>query len=386
MIYIFNSAYRTKYTENIIRTLFFPDGWINKYRFRCAQENSLVSNEDLMKFNIVEKVEEVLITFVDRFSANGYYYYPVRMGTFYKKEIIGDNIFIYVKLGKLIFPRNIQTFQTGLLNITKSALPHLTGGDPNNENDGRYALFADKIENFEEECYLNYDAFNNFVDNIKRTLRFTPTQIQDFVFAHCVLEKEKNAFTTFINNKIKFLCKPLVSVKNKDILSYFPIIKNKNYKLKIYYKYPSQEINVNNNCNINLDGYDNINIAGDKMINANSRFENTEINISSHSDKRNFIGNLNFTFSSPDENKIVNVAPIDLQFKIFESKSYFLKLFILLLFYTIFTIALTYDYTKIPSFNINDYLTFNTFFKLFLAIGQAFNLILIIKLFGKKPS
>jgi hypothetical protein len=178
VLYLFNSAYRTRYLINVLNTLYLPNGSTNEYRYRYRpgtgpDEHVNVNPEDVGRLRSLPGLTPVTIVFVDRFHEGGYYYHPLRQGTFAYEHEEGDRMFFRARLGDYIYPRDSDAFnQMFSERLASHGIPHLSGRDPWTSDDGWYVVPADDVFSRRGDYHCGEDAWETCVDQLSRCRAF----------------------------------------------------------------------------------------------------------------------------------------------------------------------------------------------------------------------
>jgi hypothetical protein len=146
VLYLFNSAYRPLYLKNVLNTLGFPQDCVNEYRYKHSGESRQIAPTLYSALSSIKSAEECVIIYIDRFSEDGYVYYPLRRAGFVMYRDVNEYVHFRVRLGPFIYPRDLAAFNRDLKQeLTSQGLPTLTGGDPRNTRDGNYVIRSASI-------------------------------------------------------------------------------------------------------------------------------------------------------------------------------------------------------------------------------------------------
>lgn len=103
MLYLFNSAARPTYVENVLNTLHLPNGAINVYQYETFDNDYIDPSID----KNMEKIngEDVIIVFIDRNddSPNENRYIPLRRGVLRVCEKGQGKSYFYVEFKTLLY-------------------------------------------------------------------------------------------------------------------------------------------------------------------------------------------------------------------------------------------------------------------------------------------
>jgi hypothetical protein len=159
VLYLFNSARRPLYKQNLYRILALPVGSVTQFRYTI--EHHVPS--ELLNSSLQGK--ESLIVFVDRFSDDSYTYYPIRKGKILKSYSKADRLILECRLGEYRCVHNQEDF-TNVLKKSARGVPELTDGDPKNTRDGYYVQLG---ENVIDKLIVGEDCWLLSVKGISRT-------------------------------------------------------------------------------------------------------------------------------------------------------------------------------------------------------------------------
>jgi hypothetical protein len=368
MIYLFNSAFRPNYLQNVGRTLFLPYGWTNEYRYRFEGQHPNIDPtkvEELVKAKNVN----VLIVFVDRFNNGQYSYHPLRKGKLINCYKNGGRLFFKVKLLEYITPTNNLEFNAQLINIGN--LPKLTNNDPQNSNDGFYAIRNSDLTK-EKSKYIKGDsAWDKITDDIKNTVAFAAKNNQETVFARLSIPSKNWFYKT-------------KSPRVKKSNTFFKISKGQQYHFNLFYKYPNQI--GNRVTNLDLTTNDSIRILSETQIAIDNYTNNTTINFTTKRYIEDNNDNISFKFNSSNipnpENLIAPNFTIGMNIK--EGLSFWIQIAIAIILFGISEIIFSIDYNSISNITFTSIISEITIAKLIGTLLKGLALFWIFRLVGKK--
>ncbi len=376
MIYLFNSGYRSLYIRNVLNTLFLPSGSLNEYRYRHKGTTSINISSSLHdKIRKIDKGELVTIIFIDRFGNNGYIYHPIRSGKFESTYEKDDYLYFKIILEDFIYPRDIKIFNEKVIcDLKQHNIPKLTNNNPIEPNDGYYAVIHDNIFSLSENYYKNDEAWTNCVDSISKCEAFkhdkqnSSNQIEEHLFIRCEIlnEKNKKADSSFINGK-----------------KYFNLTKGIFHNLQLTYRYPAQQHNTSNTGVIEIETGDNIKLLGSNIENINTFSNNLNIQISTKRYLEDFTDKISLTFKSNQKDHDLIGPKAELLFSIKEQKTFWVKIFLLLVLFSLCSAYIGTDLTSISPFTLKTVLL-SLWDKVLVGLLQAFTLFCLFKLIGKK--
>jgi hypothetical protein len=358
--YIFNSAFNDLYKDNLLKTIFYQDGWINEYRYSYEGDSKNIRDEDLEKF-LSAKKKEVVIVFVDRYNKGGYKYYPIRKAKLirsYKKE---QRIIFKVKLGKIIFPKDLDQFNKEIR--TLDDYPKLTNNNPGTTNDGAYAIEGKNI--IEDNKLISDNTWSMLVNHLKETEKYRSNDSQLILFSKIEFYKGNQLITP--------------KIKNKEFC-FYPIKKNNEYYFSHSYVYPSS---TSGKITLSLKANQQI-LLDNSNLSLNSRSNTDQIKLTAKKYYEDEKGNVIFEFKKEGNNKTIYAPNTSIQLRIKESIWGIIALIFAILVFASANIVIGTDIPNIANPTFHDYYNSISFVKIVGAILQAGALFVIYKAFGKK--
>jgi hypothetical protein len=161
ILYLFNSASRAAYKDNLYRILALPVG--AKVQFRYSLSYSVPPD-----FRERLQGHESLIVFVDRFSERAYTYYPIRKGKVLDGYRMQNRLIIECRLSEYCSVDSPEEF-TNNLKESVEGVPELRDGDPNTTSDGYYVQLGNE---FKDGLITNDEIWSSIVENIYQTDAF----------------------------------------------------------------------------------------------------------------------------------------------------------------------------------------------------------------------
>lgn len=389
MIYLFNSAYRALYQENLLSTLFLPHGWVNEYRYRCSPQRRNVSETFS---NDVEKLKgkhEAVITFINRFGKDrdnndAYEYYPIRKAIFLSCREESEQLYIRVQLLDFIYPNDIHLFTKQFIEkLSPLNLPKLTNNNPEEVNDGYYAIYSDSVLNDKSKFMFGDSAWVNCVNAISKTKPLISSIGNQFVFAKAELrehaQKEKVIHPHISNNP--WYMRLLRTVNDGDV--FYKVTKNHRYDFHVNYVYPLQEQDSNATAKMEVEVSDNIVPLGNQVLPISSRASRITFPFTFKEPIQYIVGRIGFAFFSDTASSNVVAPKRSMSFQICYSKGYWLAVIVAILLFVISGILIGIDLSKVGLSNIGDYLK-SDWTKIIAPVLQALVLFWLFKLTGKK--
>ncbi len=384
MIYLFNSAYRPLYQENLLATLFLPHGWTNEYRY---YERNIPGNL-VQEIKKMEGKQEAVIIYIDRFgkdinNKNVYRYYPIRKAQFLSINREGEHFYIRVKLLDFIYPKDFNYFSEQIVNKLSPDLPSFKD-TPENPNDGYYAISKRNIFIDNSKFELGERAWHCCVNDLSlKTKYFKSSNKKQVIFARLKLSetfpKTKEVRPHISNNPwyVRLLGKV------NDGNAFYKVTMNRNYCFHMNYVYPIQKTNTDATAKLNIQVTDNVIPQTDEEIIINSRTSRIDFPFSFNEPTQRKFSVIKFKFL-PDNNSIRTIAPKrSMVFEINYSKVYWIALIIIALLFAGTSIFIATDLSKVA--NVGQYFTSWTgLSKVIAAAIQALILLGLSRLTSRK--
>lgn len=373
MIYIFNSAFRPNYAQNIIRTLFFPNGWINTYRYRCRGERTNIHTSMVDDLKNAKQYSEVVITYIDRFyeedNVKKYFYHPIRRGKLLKCEEIGGKLFFTVILGDFIYPHNPVEISNKFGN-SLNYLPKLTNNNPEETNDGSYALVENDITNESQSFYTGEKAWDHITDSFKNLEAFKIKENAETIFVRGELYKA---------NKSENIIKPIIN--NDEV--YYEIIKAQKYRFKMFYKYPNQY--DENKAKLEIKSGSNLKILSNDIISIDNYTNFEFFNLSTIRYVEVYYDKIDLLFK-PSAEKYENLlAPNEsLTFKLKESQNFWFQIILAIIVFSVSGLLIATDLRNMPEITLKTIFQEIHWIRLLSSFMQGLMLFWIFRLLGKK--
>ncbi len=390
MIYLFNSAYRALYQENLMSTLFLPHGWVNEYRYRCSPESRNISDTFIKDVKKREGKEDAVIIFINRFgkdtdNRNLYEYYPLRKALFLSCGEEYQQLYIRVKLLDFIYPNDIHLFSDELFEkLSSLGLPQLTNDNPEEENDGYYAIYTDSILSDKQKFKFGENAWADCVNAISGTEYLKSSIDRQYVFAKAELWEHSPKYKIIrphLSNNPWY--KKRLKVNDGD--SFYKVTTNRRYGFRINYNYPIQEQDTTATAKLIIDVSNNIVPRSSKELQINSRASRIVFPFTFKEPVQDRFGTIGFTSLSSLASSTLIASTRSYSFEIAYPKGYWAGIILLVIVFAITSVLIGIDLSKVDFSNIGDYLKNNwNWIKLIAPVSQAFVLFWLFKLTGKK--
>jgi len=207
ILYLFNSASRPTYKDNLYRILALPIGGVIQFRYTLDYSVPQDLRQELKGY-------EALIVFVDRFSKKAYNYHPIRRGKVLEDNRIQNRLIIKCQLLDYCYTNDIEEF-TKLLKKTIRGIPELRKRDSRITSDGFYVQLGTRPG---DAIINDSERWHEIVDSIYQTPAFNSDP------------------TTFLKLSVKSEKAKSLTLRGNDGVAF---IKSDNtYSLEIFYYDP----------------------------------------------------------------------------------------------------------------------------------------------------
>lgn len=383
MIYLFNSAYRSLYTRNVLNTLFIPKGGTNEYRYRARGAITHIAADSYGDFIKAASSEPVAIIFIDRFGNTGYIYHPLRMGRLVTCREEQDRLYFRVNLEEYVYPRNFATFnQVIKRSLGPMGLPCLKGNDPRKTDDGYYAIKAGSLFTVVNDFHWGEDAWKNAVEELCKTQAFTERNAQDIVGREIDTDLEEFVFVRcdICEQSTK---KQRVTPNLRKDWAVFDLLRGARYEFLLSYRYPPQLTNTSYTARVEAKFGENLRALGSTIINIDSYSNSVLLPFATKRHLEDNEDGVSFEFTS-NRSKFKLIGPdARLLFRFRESKRFWIILVILLLAFTTLSVIIGADFTKISPLTIWNVVK-ALWVKVLAGFFQAAVLFFLFRLMGKK--
>jgi len=372
VLYIFNSGLRSLYVENALRTLFLPSGATNDYRykFRGKRTHVAAGAHDQLKKAAAE--EPVAISFIDRYSAGGYIYHPLRLGTFVKIWEEDDYIYIRAQLNKFVAPHDATAFSARMYKeLAPKGVAQLRGGDPTDVDDGNYVVLHDSLFESTTDFHWGTPAWSATVERLDQTQALASTDVEGVLFARAELVGP--AADETLSAKLE-----------AQSVAVFPIVQGGMYKFRVAYRFPLQKSQTKAAVEMKLEATDNVRVLGNvtRAVNGYAdRFENLLVSNRYPDDA---MGSLSVRFAALTlPQKLLAPNGADILVKIRPPASYWVRLALIVLVFGIAAAVVGIPPDHLPPGELKG-VPIWAWLKSTFAVLQAAMLVLIFQLIGKK--
>lgn len=243
MLYIFNSGTKPLYRTNMMNTLYLPSGCSNEYRYGERNLDRHICDQP----DIIPIGEQCLFIFIDRYHVGSYQFIPVREGHLIKRAKADDQVIFTLKLDKYLFSSNLVEFGNQLSKmITIDDLPHLVNGDPDNTNDGKYAIYMPKQSLSSLSLEISDSSWFRTVELVSRSKVFT--EYEKPVFIRCEV-------TDFKDKTLSF-----------DSSSYIKLKRSSHYIVRFHYRQPNTQPKDLKTTRVSIESTDNLSWGLNKYL------------------------------------------------------------------------------------------------------------------------
>jgi len=370
MLYLFNSAFRPKYSKNVMNTLYLPEGCSNEYRYRSGGDHPNVSASFMSNRNKIATNTECVIVFIDRFASSGYCYHPLRIANLISFRDEAGYLFAKVALKKYIYPRNLQKLQTDLLSaLSQAGLPRLTGDDPENPSDGHYILEAESIFGQASLFFERDEAWEAAVGDLEKTRALSANENQWPVFMKSEVRSREDQ-------------KTLLPVADGAVRR-FEFTRDKTYELAVAYRFPKQMDDRQAQFKMQLHLGDVLrplsatDFAIDSIMNRDVKPFGTRKYAEDMS------GSIALGIDEPPQGIDVIYPDVAIEFTLTEGTRFWLAVAASLLIYCLAGALLAADFSKLNPFSWKS-LASLVWPRMIIAFFQALALVLLFRKIGKK--
>jgi hypothetical protein len=368
MLYLFNSAYRPLYAANALNTLYLPTGYTNEYRYRHTGEPRYVSPAVFEAMPRFKAGKECVIVFVDRYSGNGYIYYPFRFGKYVTFRNVNEYTHLTIELGDFVYPRDLAASNQHLIQaIGTKGLPRLTDNDPDNRRDGNYVIDGDSIFGHAADFIRGEEAWNANVDAFSGTRMLRTDETQSPIFLRVDIQRNRKR----LNPKLK------------NDSSVFSLAKKTPYDLVFTYRYPRQRIDATAVAEILVETGDNLILLGSSRLRVNTHANSVVVPFSSKKYPEETVGVVKVSPMTPGGPPSLMLTQSDVRYKFSEPAFFVVQIWCALLLYSLFTALLGVDFSKLDPITVKAVLA-AAWPKALLGLPQAIALFWLFWLVGKK--
>lgn len=163
MIYLFNSACKPSYYQNVYCLLGMPSGARREMRYTIGQNAPPVDTDSKYRG------KHCTICYVDRFADGGYKFFPFRMGTVKKISRSHGRVYYEIELGDHCHSESPDDFTSRFYSKIDDA-PTLVVGAPESNEDGIYCVSG---SSFSDLVKTEQDSWSKAVDQILETKCFS---------------------------------------------------------------------------------------------------------------------------------------------------------------------------------------------------------------------
>jgi hypothetical protein len=321
MIYLFNSAFRGLYRQNVLNTLFLPVGATNDYRYSAGPDRRNVEPATLKALQRMRRGEKVAIIYIDRFQSGGYGYHPLRLGRLAGVTLDGTKIYVRVQLQEVISAR-VGGFSSRLFDtLSTQGIPRLTDGNAQAENDGNYAIIGDSVFDDMQPYLTGDEAWLQTTEFLSSTQAFKTTATEHVIFARASLAKAGAK-------------KPAKSKLSPDDSARFRLSRATEYKLAFTYRYPAQQSDTASRAQVEFKPSDSIRALRNTEYAISGLYDRIEIPIVPKKYAEDDAASLGFKYTTAS-----GVEPLsptaELQFQLAESGRFWVLTVLAILCYVI---------------------------------------------------
>jgi hypothetical protein len=369
MIYLFNSAFRTRYIRNVLNTLYLPDHCVNEYRYKFTGDKPNISAGFYSGLGNLQTEVDCVVIFIDRYAEGGYRYHPLRKGKLLGHRVEADYLYLKVELLEFIYPRNLQQFNGSLFGqLSNHGMPRLTDEKPENPHDGYYAIQSDSIFGHFEDFKTKDDAWSSAVTDLAstRALRTDDDQWPVFLKAAIQNRKDTSSLTPIVQNQT----------------ASFQLTKDEVFQLVLTYRFPRQWVDNATQCRVDVKLGENIRALGGSSLTVDSASNSALISFTTRRYAEDNRGNIDLEAPSQTKPQIL-VPDAYIEYSLKEGTGFWIQIIVALAFYAIAGALIGVDFSKLTPFSWCA-LARAALPRIGLATIQAIGLFWLFKRIGKK--
>lgn len=368
MIYLFNSAYRSLYSRNILDTIFLPEGCTNEYRYKVQGDVIHISPEIYSQLKNMKKDEPVAIIFIDRYHEGGYVYHPLRLGNLVACYEADARFYFKIQFKEYIYPIDQDSFHKNIIrSLGQYGIPKLTGNDPDHVDDGNYAIIAGSIFDH-NDYYSGDDAWQNIIRNLKDTSVFTDSEEKKHIYLKYQVCTTKQS---------------LINPKLRGDQAVFNLIRGERYELKTTYRFPFQNQDSQKLAKLVVDYSENIHLLGSKEINIDSPSNTVRIPFLVKKNIEFKEARFVFKYGTTLENEEIIAANVPILISIKESTGFWWLIAFLLFLYTGTSVYIGTDFSTVSPLSLKN-IFIHLWPKCLASFIQAIVLFFLFRIVGKK--
>jgi hypothetical protein len=375
-LYLFNSAYRSEYLINAMRTLALPHGATNDYGYATAGDAVHVIAAHRRPFSELPVNCPVVIIFVDRFHVDDsglrrYYYHPLRRGALVRAWQEGERFFFRVRLLGDAVARDAASFSASVADAlvgdspTDLGAPRLVNGDPEYRADGQYAVLGPVLCD-DQTCGSSLEEWHTLTQRLDQTTAFRTSKERPVVYARFTVSAD------MVN------APPDAEVLHEGA-SRFVVERGRQLRLVANYRFPLQSANTSAAVLMNIAYGEGLVPRSETTVLVAAVSRRIELPFSAEPFGDAIGSNISLNFSSVSPGTTVLAPQVNLPFRLEVPRVARLALAPMLILYLLGTVISGFDFTKLGAGE-----GVNLLLKLVGASAQAAALFWMITQYGKK--
>ena len=337
MIYLFNSAFRTRYVRNVLNTLYLPEHCVNEYRYKFTGDLPNISAGFYSGLGNLQPRSDCVIIFIDRYAEGGYRYHPLRKAKLLGHRVEADYLYFKVELLDFIYPQNLEQFNQILVGqLNNLGMPRLTDGNPENTHDGYYAIQSESIFGRFNDFKAKDDAWTSAVTDLAstRALRTDDDQWPVFVKAAIQSRKDATSLMPIIQNQI----------------SLFQLTKDEVFQLVLTYRFPKQWADNASQCRVDVKLGENIRALGGSSLMVDSASNSSLVSFTTRRYAEDNRGNIELEGPSQIKPQIL-VPDAYLEYLLEEGTGFWVQIIVALVLYASAGALIGVDFSKLNPFS-----------------------------------
>jgi hypothetical protein len=355
----------------VLNTLFLPEGYTNEYRYKYAGQTRHVNPAVYSQLPQLRPGTESVVCFIDRFSAAGYDYHPLRRCTFVSYREASDYIFFRVRLGAYLYPRDQPKFRQDLVAaLGRFGLPKLTDNNPENTSDGSYAILTESLFGRTEEYLKDDEAWTVAVEALSKTRALSTTSEQSPVFTrasiHPIASANKPETPTVLQGT-----------------AIYELKRDRPYEFLLTYRFPRQRVDQTAKARAEVRLGDNARVLGQAEIIIDSHANSVPVRFQCKRYAEEGSGAISLAAVDDQGQPKILVSDSSLQYEFRESTLFWAKAVTALFVFTLAGAFIGIDLSKLSPFSVHTLFT-AAWPKFTAGVVQTAALFWIFRLIGSK--
>ena len=318
-LYVFNSGRRDRYIANALNTLFLPLGATNTYRYQAFGDRVNIAAGDVQAFLSLPKGTDAAVIFIDRYTATGYKYYPIRRCRLVSCARHEGRLFFTLALDDFCWPHTPDVFSHRFFaQLSNAGIPRLTNNNPENVNDGNYAVLGPSAFD-DPQLFLAGDvAWETMTSALSTTRALGSTDHEHVLFARVQLRKSGSS-------------EPLSPSLSSDDVAHYPIGRGRSCALHLNYRFPAQDLPAPGRASVVLRPSQNIFPLASNTVRVDSIADHALISLTGRKYAEDNYGVLDFDYPAAGGSTTTVISPdASIRFDVNDSWQFWIVLVIVI--------------------------------------------------------